>query len=115
MAREPLGVRRADMSSDHYRTLGVGRRASQAEVREAYLELARRLHPDRNPASPSDFRAVQTAWEVLRDPASHKAYDAHKGMARRYDADYDESPSRRSPEERAAASMNDDDCVCREE
>ena len=58
----------------HYDVLGVPATASAAEVRRAYHERARQLHPDRA----GDARAmadVNEAWRVLRDPGSRAAYD----------------------------------------
>lgn len=67
----------------HYRVLGVSRTASSAQLRTAYLALARRLHPDRlGELSPADraaatarMAAVNEAWSVLSDPARRAAYD----------------------------------------
>jgi len=58
----------------HYDVLGVPATASHAEVRRAYHERARHLHPDRA----GDQRAMQDvneAWRVLRDPGTRAAYD----------------------------------------
>jgi hypothetical protein len=64
----------------HYETLGVGRGATGDEVRRAYLERARALHPDRTghaggSASPRAMQDVNEAWRVLRDPGQRAAYD----------------------------------------
>ena len=58
----------------HYDVLGVPATATTDEVRRAYHERARRVHPDRA----GDARAmadVNEAWRVLRDPSSRAAYD----------------------------------------
>lgn len=68
---------------NHYATLGISRQASASEIRSAYLQLARRLHPDRHVESPADereraervMRRVNEAWAVLRDPARKAEYD----------------------------------------
>ncbi len=67
----------------YYDILGVPRDVSPAEVREAYLRCARRLHPDANSGRPpseaeryeSDLRRVNEAWQVLKDPARRRSYD----------------------------------------
>lgn len=66
--------------------LGVPEGASDAEVRRAYLELARRHHPDYFAGAPEPerraaearMRAVNEAWAVLGDPARRRAHDASK-------------------------------------
>lgn len=73
----------ASGSGDHYRVLGVQATASAAEVRKAYLQHARRHHPDRHQASPPAVRAehdramreVNAAWAVLGDVQRRRRYD----------------------------------------
>ncbi|MCO8126676.1 DnaJ domain-containing protein [Acidimicrobiia bacterium EGI L10123] len=68
----------------HYDELGVAPSASPADIRAAYVALARRHHPDRMGASSEQARAdaavrmarVNAAWTVLSDPARRAAYDA---------------------------------------
>jgi len=48
------------------KTLGLPRRARADEVRVAYVELARKLHPDVNPDGAERFRQVAAAYELLR-------------------------------------------------
>lgn len=67
----------------HYEVLGISPGASQDEVRAAYRERARRLHPDRlldvTPAererATRRMRDVNEAWRVLRDPSTRSRYD----------------------------------------
>ena len=76
---------------NHYDVLGVSPQASYDEVRHAYLERARAVHPDRvaeGPASESGVRGrsmqeVNEAWRVLRDPSSRAAYDRALAGGRR--------------------------------
>lgn len=62
---------------DHYEVLGVSRDASQDDIKKAYRKLARRLHPDVNPApeAQEEFKLVTHAYEVLSNPDQRQAYD----------------------------------------
>lgn len=75
---------------NHYEVLGVNRSASKAEIRRAYLDLARRHHPDLNlgaaapvrsaESDPSTgihvgIREINAAWDVLGDAARRADYD----------------------------------------
>lgn len=67
------------MSDDLYATLGVARDAAAADIKRAYLHLARDTHPDKNPAdetASARFQAVGRAYATLRDADKRAAYDA---------------------------------------
>ncbi len=73
-----------DSRVTHYQALGVSRSAQTAEIRRAYLRLARLHHPDANAgrsssqqtAAERDMRRINEAWMVLGDRARRRAYDA---------------------------------------
>jgi curved DNA-binding protein len=62
---------------DYYDTLGVEPGAGEAEIKTAYRRLARKFHPDvsKETGAEEKFKAVNEAYEALRDPEKRKAYD----------------------------------------
>ncbi len=63
---------------DYYATLGVSKRATEKELKQAFRKLARKHHPDVNPSdksAESKFKEINEAYEVLGDPAKRKKYD----------------------------------------
>lgn len=66
-----------------YQILGVSPDASQADIRTAYLKLAKEWHPDRNPGNGAEaerrFKEIAHAYDVLSDPDKRAAYDAAAG------------------------------------
>lgn len=71
---------RIDPNLDAYRELGVSPGASGEAIRQAYLALARRYHPDRAPTGRAAeyeerMKRINTAYELLRDPESRRRYD----------------------------------------
>lgn len=63
---------------DFYQVLGVGRDASQAEIKRAYRQAALKYHPDRNPGNPEAeerFKEAAEAYSVLGDPERRARYD----------------------------------------
>src|ERR687885_986324 len=66
--------------ADFYSVLGVGRDASDDEVKKAYRKLAMTYHPDRNNGSKEAeerFKEITEAYDVLRDPQKRAAYDRY--------------------------------------
>jgi molecular chaperone DnaJ len=67
---------------DYYKILGVGKNASEAEIKKSYRKLARRYHPDRNQgdkAAEERFKEISQANDVLSDPEKRKQYDRGTG------------------------------------
>ena len=63
---------------DYYRLLGVSPNATEAEIKRAYLSLAREHHPDANDGdavSEEHFKKINLAYETLRDPERRRQYD----------------------------------------
>jgi DnaJ-class molecular chaperone len=63
---------------DYYRTLGVPRTATQAEIKKAFRKLARESHPDKHPGdkgAEARFKAINEANAVLSDTAKRAKYD----------------------------------------
>lgn len=62
---------------DYYKTLGVGRNATQDEIKKAFRRLARKYHPDINKDKNAEelFKNINEANEVLSDPDKRQKYD----------------------------------------
>ncbi|MFI3246265.1 MAG: molecular chaperone DnaJ [Ferrimonas sp.] len=70
---------------DYYEVLGVGRDASERDIKKSYKRLAMKFHPDRNPgndAAAESFKEVKEAYEILTDDQKRAAYDqfGHAGV-----------------------------------
>ena len=72
---------------NHYNTLGIKYSAERAEIKNAYLEKAKNLHPDRNkddPDAAKKFQNLQEAYAVLSGQKSRKKYDLENISVFRY-------------------------------
>ena len=68
----------ATKKRDYYEVLGVGRSASEEEIKRAYRKLAVKFHPDKNPDDPhgeEKFKELGEAYDVLMDADKRAAYD----------------------------------------
>ncbi|XRB13847.1 J domain-containing protein [Pseudoscourfieldia marina] len=64
--------------SSLYDTLGVEPNATQSELKKAYYNLARSLHPDKNPNDPEAhqrFQRIGEAYQILSNPETRDKYD----------------------------------------
>lgn len=64
---------------DYYEVLGVGKNASDEDIKKAYRKLARQYHPDVNKAEDAEdkFKEVKEAYEVLSDGQKKATYDQY--------------------------------------
>lgn len=79
------GFRRAEFHAtasvnqrDYYDILGVPRNASKKDIKKAYYQLAKKMHPDLNrddPKATEKFAEVQSAYEILSDEEKRAGYD----------------------------------------
>ena len=62
---------------DYYKTLGVHKDATAADIKKAYRKLARQYHPDVSTSADTSkkFKEINEANEVLSDPDKRKRYD----------------------------------------
>ena len=65
---------------EYYSALGVSKSASQSEIKKAYRQKAKKLHPDRNPGdaeAESKFKQLSEAYSILSDPEKRAVYDQY--------------------------------------
>src|SRR5437660_3269258 len=76
----------ASMPRDPYEVLGVARDASEQQIKKAFRQLARELHPDVNahdPRAEEKFKEAAEAYEILSDAERRAIYDryGHEGLS----------------------------------
>lgn len=67
---------------DYYEVLGVGKSASDDEIKKAFRKLAVQYHPDKEGGNEDKFKEVNEAYEVLKDKQKRQRYDqfGHAGV-----------------------------------
>ena len=68
----------AENKRDYYDVLGVGKTATDDEIKKAYKKMAIKYHPDRNPGdkeAEAKFKEAAEAYDVLHDPQKRQRYD----------------------------------------
>lgn len=63
------------MAKDYYGILGVGKGASQEEIKAAFRKLAHQHHPDKTGGSADKFKEINEAYQVLGNAEKRKQYD----------------------------------------
>jgi curved DNA-binding protein CbpA len=112
----------APTEPSHYDVLGVDATAPAAQIRKAYLQLAREHHPDFHSTASDAYRLaneremqrINEAWTVLSDPVRRRAYDDRYGEQQREErrarpgaASYDFTPFDDGPDIDYAAELDD--------
>ena len=75
---EPWEKRALSLDIDYYELLEVERGCDEKELKSAYRRMAMQYHPDRNPGNAeaeARFKAINEAYDVLKDAQKRAAYD----------------------------------------
>jgi len=88
--------------TDHYKVLGVDRKATPEQIKKAYRSLAKQYHPDKNksPGAEEKFKAVAAAYAVLSDSDKRQTFDLQQPT------DSEKRSKRRQQEEPSASTSS---------
>jgi len=69
---------------DHYKTLGIDKKAKQADIKKAYRRLARKYHPDVSKEANAEetFKQINEAYDILGDAGKKRIYDQETATPR---------------------------------
>lgn len=86
-----------------YGVLGIRQGANDADIKTAYRRMAKQWHPDvsKEPGTAEQFRAIQHAYDILREPRQRKKYDAGLKLAARTEPIRDDIFQQRGAEYRS--------------
>lgn len=76
-------MRKEWMEKDYYAELGVAKNADQKEIKKAFRKLARKFHPDNNPAddaAENRFKEINEAYDTIGNGDTRKEYDHAREM-----------------------------------
>ena len=66
------------MAKNYYESLGIDKKATEAEIKKAYKKQAMQYHPDKNAGSAEAsemFKKINNANEALSNPAKRSLYE----------------------------------------
>lgn len=73
-------IEQINQAKDHYEILGVSKEATEGEIRKAYKNMARVIHPDKAPEkneeATDNFKKINNAHETLSDSDNRQRYDS---------------------------------------
>lgn len=63
------------MPKDYYQILGLGKGATEADIKKAFRELAHKHHPDKAGGDEAKFKEINEAYQILSNPQKRAQYD----------------------------------------